>query len=846
MEKTKTRIDKNLCECYAVGSSGRLRSSTLYGGSKECIMAYVYHNGKMVKVYNRSEYTFTVETELELDAAAQLVDPVISSYKHDYNTSTKKFDTNRKFVNYTGDFNLDANTSGETRNGIFVVRQEGSNLMFVCSYAQAGKALIGYKFVQVENVEVSYDSIPPSGGTVQPMVTVTAWMKRVYTDKSEEDFYSSYDGVVTLASGHAEDSSGATINTKTGVVTMGERSDTGDKDKAVFYVESMSGTFTIPLLSSSQQVKSWTWNDGYAVQQMPKDEDYEVYYKDPDYVYSFVVEEDDMTIEATDEYVDISYVGKKIVYYYMASNPSNKLEREETLPLYVVVNNEVENVVVLDGKEGTGSVFIGANSSESNRILSIHVYSSDERYDETFVVTQRAVDTEEFYGVPVLNGIIELEEISCDGEAVPILVPIKQGVYRHNAVTGLDDHVRDYETTVHTVAVGGKAEPGVGFSFSNGYVSANSMGRTPYPDGRKVYTLTSVFVDGIGYPNHEIVLGSSMDIWQAENNEHTTDVYALSVSANPASGIPALGGTSTISYSARIKTETWYDADPTKITSFMDTSASLSTTIGEIVSSVSGSGTATLNINRENYGDAREAIITLSKGMDSVSCSVWQKAAEYDFVRTDDNDLECDATESKVYVSFRSTRNGKVLQPRIDVDGFVASVGEPILSETVYTFPITIFANTSSDARNIELAAVQKRWDGDFSIPLTITQAGAAASVSRTVTAYGSWNTEKTKISPIYARLNNNSGNSVTFTGISVQLRRILKKDGFRPMEAELVTTVRYNESVYLEAGESKEITLSDITHSGSEEYYYWLAAYATQTTETTYNEIEETVVYKL
>lgn len=112
-----------------------------------------------------------------------------------------------------------------------------------------------------------------------------------------------------------------------------------------------------------------------------------------------------------------------------------------------------------------------------------------------------------------------------------------------------------------------------------------------------------------------------------------------------------------------------------------------------------------------------------------------------------------------------------------------------------------------------------------------------SSNTLRKVEAFGSWNPAGTAVVEITAYISNTTSSSVTFSGITVQLRR---STGTSAAASSLVSTVTYSGSVTVPAQSTKSVTISDISHSRSSSYNYWLAAYATQTTETTYNEIDE------
>lgn len=803
----KTLLKINLNKCRVLNSNGDLVKPDLYGGESEAHLGYVYKDNEWVKVFNRAEYALSIRSRsLKLEAYAQMVDPVLFSYKADFDPETRLFIDNEEDIPYEGAFYLDSNTSGEVRKGEFTILQPESGLSFDCSYEQEYKQILNYSIKEIADVSVNYEEVEGSGGTSAPSVLVTATIVAYYTDETSVEYDDYFVGTVTYAAGRGENDSGAVIDEDTGVVSVGERSDDGQESLNVFYVESLQGTFHVPVLEEDKQIQEWSWDEGLYIKQMPKEADQKIYLDGEDYQFTSGIEDDN--ILATDSKIRVTYSGKRIRQYYWASNPSVILNEEEKLDMYLRIEG-VSGMTVLDKSKSEEYVYVGMNTSASERTIALHVYYIEDRYDKRYVVTQAAADVSEQYEAPTLNAAIELEEIGFDGSRKSVYVPIRQRRYKYNEVTGDKTYLEDYTTTVLAVGIGGKAESGTGFSFSNGHVSADSMGRTEYKNGRKVYTLTSVFVDGIGYPNHEIPLGDSMEIRQAANNKYTLDYYVLAVSADPSEGISALGGTSTISYSAQIKTEEWYDADPSVSVDYTDTSASLSTTIGSIASSVSGKGTTTLTFGREdeNNGYERDAIVTLSKGGEKATCSVTQDAAYYEFRRTDDSDLDMSATESIVRVSFLSTKNEKAWQPRFEYDSELASVGDLTKDGNVYTFPITVFANPNTSARNIVVTAIQDRHYGDVTIPLEITQAGSVITLPKAGVSLVYCKYMDDKLQSVQYRLNFTAKDTTKYSGgelkdVQIQFRDSNDMSGNKIDSDKLLGTINVpfgGESAYYE-----------------------------------------------
>lgn len=730
-ETKKTAIIRDLNKCLVFDANMNGKEPILNGGVREAIVALVYKDGELQRVYNRAEYTLEVEgINLEFEAPEQKVTPVMGSYKRDYNPYSMEFDIEGGDVPYSGVYSLDgkeytyenefvlpANNGEEERSGYIKVVQARTQLSFECTYKQNARQVLNYSFKQILGVSVSYDEIGSDGGTSIPYIRVSVLLTKHFTDESTEEYSVYYHGAVTYAAGY---SYGATINEDTGVVSIGENTSGIDTNRVVFDVQYLKGTATITYPDGKYEVIDWDWDGSYTVEQQPKFEDYPIIVSTT-YNPSVDIPE---TMPATDEYVRIFYSSQKEVKYYMQSNPSNILTDYVDETLYVEVNGVVSATQLKDGYGGE-DVYVGKNANTTDRTISLRFYNYDRDYDETFTLLQYASDVLEYWTEPVLNGRVVVEDIGADGRSSVVLVPIIQYKYRYNEVTQSEERVDTYETHVVAVGIGGKAENNVGYSFANGEVSASSMGTTEYRDGRLVFTMNSVTVDGIDHSGVELPLGYSVEIRQAANIRHDELVdYMLSVSAYPTRGISNLGGTSTISYSAQGRRAVWYDSAPDDV-SYDDryVSASLSASEGTIASSVYGKGTTTLTLG-ENWRGEKDVVVTLSADWASASCSVTQDSVVYEFYGVED--VECNGTETLVYVQFVSRRNGKLYEPRFSVDTAKARVDSITQDGNVYTVGVVVFHNNTGSARDIAVIATQARWDVDATESVIITQAAAA------------------------------------------------------------------------------------------------------------------------
>lgn len=693
---------------------GKRINRAFYNGKEILRMIY---NGAIV--FDRQEFLLSVDDHVDIEASGTGDMPLWSvigflSYKFDYKGK-------RTFVDFMGaDEIIDPNDTGSAKHGEFTIVQDITGFTLSGTWTQMANEFQNYSFKRIESVEVNYEELPYVG-TSSPYVSVTAVLTMHYSNESTEDVTRTYVSGIEVTSAQGNDggtNSGATIDSSTGVVSIGAPSEV--VGEPVFYVTSLGGTVNIPELTDDN-LKEWSWNGSIEIMQT---EDQRVEYGTPTYTLSAWLDSDEL--EATDTLVVVHAVATKTSYYYYESDPDNILEETTDETLYVLLDENVSDSRRITG-EGSTRFEVGVNeSTEEQRTFSVHVYHSDKNlYDKTFTVTQSANSATGYWGTPSLNGDVVVEEILADGTGQPIFVPIIQKKYARAEGTETDTLVETFTGSVEATAIGGTPVDGTGVSFSNGEIYADSLGRTETSSARKVYTLSSVTITGKDGGSYTFNLPSHVEIFQARNTRHSiSQGYVLTVSANPSSGISNLGGASTISYSAQEKYSVYFDADPAKTAEYSNVSATLGTDAGTLsATSVSGSGTTTLSLG-ENVAGARTATVTLSKDSASKSCTVSQYGVVYILKAGDDQ--ECNATESTVYVTFESSRNGKVWEPAFTTNLSGAVVGTPTLSGTTYTVPVTIPQNEDADARDIVVTATQTRYDGDATATVTITQAGAA------------------------------------------------------------------------------------------------------------------------
>lgn len=759
-----------------------------------------------------------------------------------------------KSVSGSGTWTYDVGTSGTSdRTFNVVVKDKFGSEVASKSIVQEAPATFHYELAQVDDAIVSYEEAFAWANSVSPYIQVRAWFKKVWSNGTTdpnlvyEDHSVGESGfTISNAAGQPKNDSLATINSSTGVVSVKSLGETSTSQRPVFEVQTLYGTFMSSLLNENL---NWQMNDSVIVEQAENQ-----YHDDGDpfYEYTSSIKPSDTAANGELSPVDTEItvygtarIGQK--YYWDSYGDARKTAYTNSV-LKVMLNRNFEDVRDLKGANALTTFNVGINSSTTTqRTFLVEVYDTEGRYNQSYYLTQQENSAQEYWEAPTLNGAIQVEDIPASGEAVLISVPIKQVKKRRVEGSSTSEVVTTYTGSVIAVAIEGQALSGAGVSFNNGYISANNLGTSDI-SRRTVYTLKVVTVTGQDSKTYSLTLPSWVEIKQAANTWEEV-IISSAVDMTPLSGsFDVLGGSKTLMVYATNYSRKEYASGVNSGTTANAATVSLSATNGSIsptsmTTTVNGKA-ATLSVT-ENIDAAKTISVKATvnpggSGEKSITASFSQPAVSYAFSAGSDKD--CNGTASTVYVTFTSSRNGKAWQPSFTTSNADATIDTSniTMSGNVYTVPVIIKANPTTSSRDIVITATQTRYNGSATQSVTITQAGAASAVIRTVDAYGSWNSGGTAIVNITAYLSNDSSSSVTFSGIKVELRRRLKTQGYNPESAELVTTASYSGSVSVGAGGSSNVSISNITHTRSSSYYYWLAAYATQTTETTYNEIEE------
>lgn len=750
--------------------------------------------------------------------------------------------TASKDVKGSGTYTYDVGTVGTTdRTFNVAVTNNSGKVVASSTITQLAPTSFHYELVRVDDAGVSYEEAFAWANSVSPYIQVRAWYKKVWSNGVEdpnlvyEDHYSGESGfTIAHAAGQAKNSSGATINSTTGVVSVKSLgTNRWDAPHDVFEVQSLYGKFKSALTG-----QSYDWSmAGTAMIEQAMNIPREISRQD---VYRVVDPEDMLSGDTT---LYLAYQAENIAKQQWDSDRYGDYVNTITTPLSmrIVVGVGYTGEVSVSGS-GTATFPVGINSSTtSSRTFRVMAYDAKSNVVANFNVVQAANILS--WLAPTINGSFAVSNIGAKGGNTTVRVPIIQ-----LKVNTSGTEVDRYTGWADAIEIGGTASNGG--STSGGVISAPNLGQTPTSE-RTVFTITSVkVVSGGDGKEYTIKVSPSVAVKQNANTK-SLERSRYTVSITPQGNLSNAGGSVRLNVSAyEWVSEFWASAPDTPVNEqgYEMTGYVTAPSGGTITGSpIKGTGKqVTFTYNQENIqpyqiGLTANLRAVSSVGMNDIttSCQVLQNAVS--FVLNAGEDKECNATASTVQVSFESNRNGKPWEPTFSFNLSGATIGSITQSGTMFYVNVNVPENKTSSNRDIVVTATQTRSGGTTATAtVTITQAAAASAVVRTVNAYGSWNSGGTAVVNITAYLSNNSGSSVTFSGIKVELRRRLKTQGYNPESAELVTTASYSGSVSVGAGGSSNVSISNITHTRSSSYYYWLVAYATQTTETTYNEIEE------
>lgn len=434
-------------------------------------------------------------------------------------------------------FSVGANTGSSER--VFSVQAYNDDAGYSEEYTvtQAARAFTKYTVVSVEVTSVQYEEAMPYASTCSPDVVIRIGYRAEYSDgTSDPVFYESQSASsISSAGGSPYNSSGATINTSTGVVSVPALPYEYVAAAQVFTVTRLSGSVTAELTGTSH---SWSWNGSVAVEQMENN------YERVDtqrYRTSSVASH---SIGYSNEYVTVNYRVRDYGIYKWESDANWEATWAEVTadyPLTISISGDYSDSEYVTDGQGSVSFHVGSNSSTtSERNFTVKVYSSSFGTIGTHEVTQGVNVYTENWSYPVLNGSIEVGTVPAGGGSVTVYVPIYQV-----KTSNVGDVVEEYEKTVAAIALSGTVYSG---SVSGGSISADTLGTTEVPSATLLYTITGVTVTGGDGVSYDLSLPSSVKVYQQANIK-TRKVHSSAVSIGVWDGgfqtsytVPSQGG----------------------------------------------------------------------------------------------------------------------------------------------------------------------------------------------------------------------------------------------------------------------------------------------------------------
>lgn len=656
-------------------------------------IAYTKKSGR---VFNKALYHLSVQDVL-IQADGTAVEAPVDSYKTD-------FDGVKTLVSYSGArVELDPNETELEKKGVFTVTQEISGLQVVGNYTQApDSSSKSYSNLKVTSVNYMY--IPASGGFAYITIGYTMTEKTVYASgKEEEKTVGGSTSDFTSITGKSL-VSGCTFNRIDGSVYAPSLDKTLKESTAVAQVTAVS-------ISVNNLTASWT-GTAYCYQ-------FENTRTAGGTSYSVTCVADSNSCTAASTNIVFRITAKKVTKYTYTSGSTGSEESNATASVSTNLGTLSSSSVT---GSGTVTLSLTANTSTTSSRKATVTATAGGVSDSDYV-TQSKDEVTEYWGTPTINSI-SCSDVGASGSASQIYAAFTQYKYKGSVASGLDI-IDTVKTTVAVSSASGSTVANGG-AISGTTVKASSLGTTVQAR-RIVFTITSVTITYNGVSGTSS--GKSCSVYQAANTRSvTSSAYSVTCTAS-ASTMANIGGTITISVTAK-RTDTYtYTSGSTKNETVNDTAA-LTKSAGTLsTTSITGSGTATLTIP-ENYSESKKNYtVTATLGGKTSTATITQEAAVYELSSLTLGMAA--AAGGTATMTILSTRNGNpqtISTSNVVVSGLsgvsVTSVTHDGNGE--HTIKLSVPANTSTSSRTFTMTVTQP--NSLKTLTKTITQSGASVA----------------------------------------------------------------------------------------------------------------------
>lgn len=522
-------------------------------------------------VFNRALFYLEAETEIRLAPNGTKGEPL---YKTIDPISSKKYYNGVIYeAEITGaDEIIEPNDTDEEKSGTWEITQRYSNFKISGTWVQEADVVVRKEFMYVHEVSIAYDGIAYANGTiVEPRVTVFYVIKEYYASGDNSTKTLETNGDITYAYGVPLNSSGATIDSETGVIKPMNLGNNPTPYQECFAINKMNGTISVTD-SDGTQTHDWEWSGNEFLYQESNSvrDNGDGYY---DILSAIDGYKDRIGGEAAEVGINVSawYAQPKI---WTSGYPETDYSKT-----YANLSTDVGTVSPTTVYGDEQAIVSIPQNGNTERVIHVNVYNSSANYDETHTITQDAYVANASWSKPTINGSIEFE-IPASGNPVLFIVPVKQ-------IKTLDGKSNTFEWDAPVVKVVGHSVESSNASFSEGYLSCDSLGKTWSEYGREAFYAERIWVIGKDGEEHEVELDSYIVVRQAQN-VRVEDDRSYDISTKFDFDERTIDGDASILYVEVLSTSiyvnyTWSSGEPDSET--LNTSVFLTANVGQLSTS---------------------------------------------------------------------------------------------------------------------------------------------------------------------------------------------------------------------------------------------------------------------
>lgn len=476
-------------------------------------------------VFNRAFFELWSKNTIELEAEGTREKPLYKVL--DVVSRKKDYDGLITEVVFEGaDEVIEPNTTDKEKSGTFTIRQRYSNLEIVGTWTQKKDEVKEIEYQYIDSVDVDYDGeLPATLSLVNPRITIYYVVKKYYSSNEIKTETLKTNGVVTYAKGKVQNSSGAYIDTSNGDVYSINLGKNPSPYQEAYVVNEMSGTFQVTDKNGTQ-THDWEWSGNKFIYQESNsvrnngDGYYDIFSAIDGY-------KDRIGGEATEVGINV------YAWYAQPKIWTSGYQETDYSKTYANLSTDVGTVSPTTVYGDEQAIVSIPQNGNTERVIHVNVYNSSANYDETHTITQDAYVANASWSKPTINGSIEFE-IPASGNPVLFIVPVKQ-------IKSLDGKSNTFEWDAPVVKVVGHSVGSSNASFSEGYLSCDSLGKTWFEYGREAFYAERIWVIGKDGEEHEVELNDYIIIRQAKNvmDEEESRYYITSSMDNDGGILPA-------------------------------------------------------------------------------------------------------------------------------------------------------------------------------------------------------------------------------------------------------------------------------------------------------------------